>query len=113
MQKKIHPIDMFAGEKLRQARLTLGLSQDSVAKQLMHPITFQQIQKYERGSNRLSASKLWEFAEVLRVPPEFFFPTSDHTCMLCENPPEVHLLQIFRTLSKARQNALLLLMESE
>ena len=111
MQKKTHPIDQFARERLRQARLTLGMSQECVAKKLLHPITFQQIQKYERGNNRLSASKLWEFAEVLRVPPEFFFPVSDSKCLMCETPPEARLLLRFREIPEAKQKALLLLLE--
>jgi len=65
------PIDVSIGSRLRQRRLSLGLSQPALAKTL--GITFQQIQKYERGSNRIVASRLYRLAQVLRVPIQYFF----------------------------------------
>ncbi|MAR56551.1 MAG: transcriptional regulator [Rickettsiales bacterium] len=106
MQKKeIHPIDIYAGEQLREARKAKGISQDTLAIQIEHPVTFQQIQKYERGSNRLAASKLWEFAEALNVPPGFFFPSSE------AHIKEANLLRYFRNLSEDKKKALLILIE--
>jgi len=113
MNDQIHPIDIHVGNRLREARKEMGLSQDTLANQLDHPITFQQIQKYERGSNRLSASKLWEFAQALKVPPEFFFPPFDEQMMHCEDVQEANLLNCFRHLSKERQSALLMLLKNE
>jgi transcriptional regulator with XRE-family HTH domain len=73
------PIDITIGSRLRLRRLALGFSQDSLARSL--GITFQQIQKYERGTNRIFASRLFHLARVLRVPVSFFFqglsPTAD------------------------------------
>lgn len=69
--KKPHPVDVHVGKRLRLRRSTLGMSQDDLGKQV--GITFQQIQKYERGTNRISASRIWEFARILNVPEDYFF----------------------------------------
>lgn len=66
-----HPTDQHVGVRLRLRRKQLGLTQSGLAEAL--GITFQQIQKYERGANRVSASKLFEAAHVLGVPVGYFF----------------------------------------
>lgn len=66
-----HPVDKFVGQKLRMRRKLLDLTQQSVAEAV--GVTFQQVQKYERGVNRISASKLMEFADALKVPVTYFF----------------------------------------
>jgi transcriptional regulator with XRE-family HTH domain len=66
-----HPIDVRVGEKLRSFRLQRKLSQTQMAETV--GLTFQQIQKYEKGVNRVSASKLFEFAELLNVSVQSFF----------------------------------------
>ena len=66
-----HPVDLYVGARLRIRRKVMGLSQTQVADAL--GITFQQIQKYERGSNRIGSSRLFEFAKVLDVPVSYFF----------------------------------------
>ena len=66
-----HPIDVHVGAQLRRARLLAGLSQGQVASAA--GISFQQLQKYERGVNRISASRLYEVASILRVPVSYFF----------------------------------------
>lgn len=66
-----HPIDIHVGLKLRQRRTLLGLSQSKLGDAVA--LTFQQIQKYERGSNRISASKLFYFSQILDVPLDYFF----------------------------------------
>ena len=66
-----NPIDVFVGNKIRLRRQMLGLSQEKFA--LMLGITFQQVQKYELGINRIGASRLWDMAAVLQVPVNFFF----------------------------------------
>ena len=66
-----HPIDIHVGECLRMARMIKNVSQERLGDHL--GITFQQIQKYENGSNRLSSSKLFESAQFLGVPVSFFF----------------------------------------
>jgi transcriptional regulator with XRE-family HTH domain len=65
------PIDAHVGARLRARRILLGLSQSALAAKL--GVTFQQVQKYERGANRLSASQLWRAAEALQVELSFFF----------------------------------------
>jgi transcriptional regulator with XRE-family HTH domain len=65
------PIDVSIGSRLRLRRLAMGFSQDTLARSL--GITFQQIQKYERGTNRIFASRLFHLARVLRVPIAYFF----------------------------------------
>lgn len=64
-------IDRRVGARLRMRRTLLGMNQTQVGK--MAGITFQQVQKYENGANRISASKLYQFASVLGVPVSFFF----------------------------------------
>ena len=66
-----NPIDIHVGKRIRLRRLALNLSQETLAELL--GITFQQIQKYENGGNRISASRLWDCACVLDVPVQFFF----------------------------------------
>ncbi|MBI2234153.1 MAG: helix-turn-helix transcriptional regulator [Micavibrio aeruginosavorus] len=64
-------IDIHVGARIRLRRSVLGLSQDNLAEAL--GITFQQIQKYERGTNRVSASRLYQLSQLLDVAPNFFF----------------------------------------
>ena len=67
----VHPVDIHVGKKIREARLVRGLTQSGVAKQL--GLSFQQLQKYETGYNRVSASKLFELSQLLDVQPSYFF----------------------------------------
>lgn len=66
-----HPVDVHVGRKLKQIRTLRRLSQTDVARKL--DLSFQQIQKYEIGSNRVAASRLFELAQILDVPPSYFF----------------------------------------
>ncbi|MEQ8177545.1 MAG: helix-turn-helix transcriptional regulator [Amphiplicatus sp.] len=66
-----NPIDLFVGKRLRQRRRVLGLTQQKLADEVN--IRFQQIQKYESGANRISASRLWSLSKALDVPVAFFF----------------------------------------
>jgi len=66
-----HPVDTHVGTKLKNLRILRGLTQTDVANGLN--ISFQQVQKYERGRNRISASKLFEVSRILDVPPSHFF----------------------------------------
>ncbi|WFU90407.1 helix-turn-helix transcriptional regulator (plasmid) [Rhizobium sp. CC1099] len=69
--KSPNAIDVYVGGRLRLRRKVLGLSQGSLAEAL--GITFQQVQKYEKGMNRIGASRLQRIAEILRVPVGYFF----------------------------------------
>lgn len=66
-----NPVDIYVGERLRSRRSLLKISQEKLADAV--GITFQQVQKYERGTNRVSASRLWQFSRVLNVPISYFF----------------------------------------
>lgn len=66
-----HPVDIHVGRRLRLKRTILGMSQEAVGKEI--GVTFQQIQKYERGINRMGASRLFDFAKALGVPVSYFF----------------------------------------
>ena len=64
-------IDMHVGKRVRLRRTLLGMSQEQLGTELN--ITFQQMQKYERGANRISASRLWDIGQILDVPISYFF----------------------------------------
>jgi transcriptional regulator with XRE-family HTH domain len=66
-----NPIDAYVGSRVRMRRLMLGMSQERLAEQI--GVTFQQVQKYEKGTNRIGASRLQAIAGVLAVPVAFFF----------------------------------------
>lgn len=66
-----HPVDRHVGVRIRMRRKEMGVSQERLAESL--GITFQQVQKYERGANRVSASKLYEIARSLSTPVSYFF----------------------------------------
>ena len=66
-----HPVDVHVGKRIRQRRWMVGITQQQLAEGV--GIKFQQIQKYETGMNRVSASRLWDIAEALEVPVGFFF----------------------------------------
>lgn len=71
MRSTPHRVDIHVGERLRVRRTLLGMSQTTLATAV--GLTFQQIQKYERGTNRVSASKLYEFSQIFDVPISYFF----------------------------------------
>lgn len=68
---KRNPVDVHVGTRIRLRRTLMGLSQEKLGE--LVGLTFQQIQKYEKGANRVGASRLYQFAKVLEVPPSFFF----------------------------------------
>lgn len=70
-----HPVDVHVGKRVRHRRWLIGMTQQQLAEQV--GIKFQQIQKYETGANRISASRLWDIADALDVPVSFFFEGLD------------------------------------
>jgi transcriptional regulator with XRE-family HTH domain len=70
-KKSPNPIDKHVGSRVRMRRMMIGMSQEKLGEKL--GITFQQIQKYEKGTNRVGASRLQQIATSLSVPPSFFF----------------------------------------
>ena len=80
------PVDVYVGGRVRTRRLLLGMNQEELARAL--GLTFQQVQKYESGANRVSASRLWEIAAVLKMPIGDFFPADGD-----QERPETRLLR--------------------
>ena len=76
--KKPNPVDIHVGRRIRLRRILMGMSQEKLGTAVT--LTFQQIQKYESGANRVGSSRLFQFSKVLSVPVSFFFD---------DMPPEV------------------------
>ncbi len=70
-KKRPNPIDVYVGTRIRLRRNLIAMSQEKLGERL--GITFQQVQKYEKGTNRVGASRLKSIAEIMGVPVEFFF----------------------------------------
>lgn len=103
-----HPIDVHVGSRVKLRRMILGMSQETLGKSL--GLTFQQIQKYEKGVNRIGASRMFELSRLLEVPVQFFYddygdsraapgfaePASGEAVMTLLNTPEgVQLCRYF------------------
>ncbi len=69
--KAPNPVDKYVGSRVRMRRIMLGMSQEKLGEAL--DLTFQQIQKYEKGTNRIGASRLQQIAAILQVPVSFLF----------------------------------------
>jgi len=87
-RSRVHPTDAHVGKKLKDRRTLLRLSQDQLGNHVN--LTFQQIQKYEKGVNRVSSSKLWEFSQILKVPVEYFFMGLDYSVEKSGNEGVMH-----------------------
>ncbi len=93
------PVDIYVGTRLRLRRSLMGLSQTGLANRVN--LTFQQVQKYESGANRIGASRLYYLAEALDVPVGFFFDGMPREGELAESPrpafePDRELLELTR-----------------
>jgi len=75
--KSPDPVDIQVGKLIRGQRLALGMSRTALADEL--DLSFQQVQKYERGTNRVGSSRLAKIADALGVEPSFFFPHNGHS----------------------------------
>lgn len=80
-----NPIDKHIGAQIKRRRLMLGLSQQELADQL--GLTFQQVQKYEQGANRVNGSRMWDICQVLQIEPNFLFEGLDKDSL--ENSPRM------------------------
>jgi transcriptional regulator with XRE-family HTH domain len=102
-----HSVDVFVGEQLRFSRITRGLSQTALGNAV--GVTFQQVQKYERGTNRIGASRLFAIAQVLGVPISSFFAKVPAT-ISAEPVEELNIdpldLKIIRALSQVKSHRL-------
>lgn len=74
---KPNPVDVHVGGRVRLRRTLLGMSQEKLGEAI--GLTFQQVQKYERGANRIGASRLWDLSRVLECPISFFFEEMDES----------------------------------
>ena len=72
--KAPNPVDKYVGSRVRMRRIMLGMSQEKLGEAL--GLTFQQVQKYEKGTNRVGASRIQQIAEILQVPVAFLFEGS-------------------------------------
>ena len=77
-----HPVDVHVGKRVRHRRWMVGMTQQQLADKV--GIKFQQIQKYETGMNRISASRLWDISDALGVPISFFFEGLDQENQIVE-----------------------------
>lgn len=106
-QPSPHSLDVYIGQRLRMRRKLCGLSQDALGKLL--GITFQQVQKYEHGTNSLNVRRLYEFAAVLGVSPIYFL--EGYSTNTAVNPPNIstqaqHLMNDILSLPIKMQNSL-------
>jgi transcriptional regulator with XRE-family HTH domain len=74
--KKPNPVDQHVGSRVRLRRMLLGMSQERLGESM--GLTFQQVQKYEKGVNRIGASRLFQISKILDVPVQFFFEEAPH-----------------------------------
>jgi transcriptional regulator with XRE-family HTH domain len=105
-----HPIDANVGLRIRQRRWMLGMTQQQLAQRV--GIKFQQIQKYESGANRVSASRLFEISQVLEVPISYFFdglgelvPAGEETDVLA-NREALELVRAFYSIPEQQRKRL-------
>ncbi len=90
-----HPTDVYVGRRVREARAARGMSQSALAEKL--GVSFQQVQKYEKGTNRIGSSRLWDICSVVDVPITYFFDGLDDVS--AQNDP--HLAR--RTIKLAKE----------
>lgn len=117
-------VDLHVGARIRMRRKTLKMSQDELAEAL--GLTFQQVQKYENASNRVSSSKLWDIAQKLDVPIAFFFeglsdeasgrvatdPVASITVTLTNTPGGIDLAEAFPRIPAGSRRQLVNLAQS-
>lgn len=103
--KSANPIDKIIGKKIAVRRKALGLSQSSLAQAV--GLTFQQIQKYEGGINRVSAGRLYQIAEVLQVPVLYFYEGLHQAPPVEESPSDAAVIgQALENISGASRRKL-------
>jgi transcriptional regulator with XRE-family HTH domain len=100
--RKPNPMDAHVGTRVRLRRMLLGMSQEKLGEHL--GLTFQQVQKYEKGVNRIGASRLFDLSRVLGVPVQFFYDEApqdvldiSHSPGFAERPAESYVLEFLST----------------
>jgi len=115
-QKAPNPTDRHVGARVRMRRLMLGMSQEKLGEALR--LSFQQVQKYEKGSNRIGASRLQQISHILQVPESFFFegapdapghkrigpdaPSPDYVTEFLASPDGLALVKAFMQIKDAK-----------
>jgi len=94
--RRANPVDVHVGSRVRLRRMLLGMSQEKLGEHL--GLTFQQIQKYEKGINRIGASRLYDLSKVLSVPVQFFYEElavagGDGAAGFAERPAESYAVE--------------------
>ena len=109
-----HPIDVYVGQRVRFKRKVLGLTQTDLAEKV--DITFQQIQKYEKGENRVSASMLYQIAQSLNTSVSFFFEgyaeNSENETVIRDDKVSIDLINSFASIKNPELKKRLLLLIS-
>lgn len=104
MTDKPHPVDSHVGSRVRLRRTLLGMSQEKLGDAL--GLTFQQVQKYERGANRIGSSRLFELSKILDVPVSFFFDGLDGAALAASRGMSEKVAEPFETDQLARRETL-------
>ncbi len=108
------PVDVYVGSRVRERRALAGMSQEDLGDRL--GISFQQVQKYENGKNRVSASRLWEIAAIVGVPVEWFFEGTEKPKVQKEEwrmrRKTIELVRAFNACPEETQKLLLSLFDS-
>jgi len=97
-KKAPNPIDKHVGSRVRMRRMMMSMSQEKLGDAL--GLTFQQVQKYEKGTNRIGASRLQQISTILQVPVSFFFdgaPNSGSTSGMSEAPSPAYVADFLAT----------------
>jgi len=115
-KKSASTVDVYVGQRIRQRRMMMGYSQEELGRNL--DLTFQQIQKYEKGVNRVGAGRLFLIASILGVPVAYFFPEEKgfampDQAMFVPTAGEIVLLQNLREMAKGKRNAIIALVNMD
>ena len=113
-----HPIDVYVGKRVRFKRKVVGYTQSDLGERV--GLTFQQIQKYEKGENRISASKLFQIAQTLRTCVSFFFEgyeqvkeSAANNEVLVDDKQSINLVQSFKAIKNPKlKKRIMLLIDS-
>lgn len=107
--KRIKAMDIVVGRRVREIRLLMNMSQNELGNRLN--LTFQQIQKYERGLSRISAATLYSLAQIFGCPVTWFFGEDGNDNCNPFTSAELGLIQKYRHLSPSAQQALIILLQ--
>ena len=103
VRKSPQAVDIEVGRRVRERRVLAGISQEKLGQAL--GVTFQQVQKYEKGTNRIGASRLQQIAEALGVAPAYFFPETDAPATI-ETPQDPLTIRVAQNFARITNRAL-------